>query len=92
MKQQEAERKEIEALTLRYGEALTREILPTMTGDKWKYYTTAQKVFFLYLIAERHASREIRNQQNTPGDGLERISPGLIGDAVASMIGLSKAI
>lgn len=92
MKQQEAERKKIEALTIQYGEALTREILPTMTGEKWKYYTTAQKVFFLYLIAERHARREIRNRPNTPGDGLEQISPELIGDAVASMIGLSKAI
>lgn len=92
MKQQEAERKEIEALTLHYGEALIREILPTMTGDKWKYYTTSQKVFFLYLIAERHARREIRNRQNATGDGLERISPELIGDAMVNMIGLPNAI
>lgn len=92
MEQPDEVQKKIEALTLQYGADLVREALPKMTDGNWQNYTTPAKVFYLYMIAEQHARRDVLKNQEPTGDGLERISPRLIQGAIANLIGLPATI
>lgn len=86
MKEQERQQTEIEKRTLQYGAALVKECMPKMQEGGWQHFTTAQKVFYLYMQAERHAKGNTTPAK--PKHDLERVGPEAIEKAVAGLIGL----
>ena len=53
--------KQIEKITLEAGAEMVKNVLPTLQGGRWDNYTIPQKVYYLYIVAERKAKRFVQN-------------------------------
>ena len=88
MDYKERQQKELERTTLQCGAMLVKECIPKMQEGSWQHFTTAQKVFYLYMQAERHAKKQIAPELLKREKGLQRIDPDTLEKAFAGLIGL----